>query len=507
MKQLYPYSHIPLLRICLFFIPGIALGKYYYNDKNYPLSLCLFVLIVWYVLYQKLKHRKQFLPESGILILVSSFFLSWLLSANWHFQRAFLKNALNGKYVKTSIELQEFPTRNKKDQWVLKGKVIEIEHSGRIIPVGTGIYVQTDSLYESLQAGDILQASVRIRSVSDTATGFSQYLYGVGIAFTARQGVWRKIGNSNSLNGLALQLSAWCRNQLIRAIDDEQTAGLTIALITGDRAGLGKDLSNQHKRLGTTHILSVSGLHVGLICLVLLKILSWLDHLGMQGRRFRIIVIMLALIVYALMTGLAPSVCRAVLMTLVSLVGQLFNRKAEGSNVLAFACIVELSWEPCWLFYPGFQLSFAALAGLIWIQPLVLSLWEPENTWLYRTWEMASTAIAAQWSTLPFLIPLAVDFPIYFLPANLLIVPIASLLTGATFTLILLSPVPFVSDCIAWGIHWIAWVMNRITEGLNALPIVSIQLPWNSSLDAWIIGSLLFGLVLFWKWRKSIHED
>lgn len=461
----------------------------------------------WFILFQSLKARKQFIPESGIILLFVSFCSAWFLSATWHHQAARVKSALEGKFVSASVQLQAFPVQNKKNQWVLKGKVEEIEYSGRIIPLHTGIYIQTDSLYDWFEPGDILVAQVRFRSVSDTASGFNNYLYGNGIGFTARNGHWKKIGQSNTLTGLALQLSSWCRDQLLQTIPDEQTAGLAVALITGDRAGLGREISNQHKRLGTTHILSVSGLHVGLICLVLLKILSWLDHTGLQGKRFRIVLIILALGLYALVTGLAPSVCRAVLMTVVNLTGQLFNRKASGGNVLAFTCIVELSWEPYWLFFPGFQLSFAALAGLIWIQPLLVALWEPENSWLYRLWEMSATAIAAQWSTLPFLIPLAVDFPIYFLPANLLIVPIASLLTGASFSLILLSWVPIVSDGIAWGIHWVAWLMNGIADGLNALPVVSIQLPWNSSVDAWLIGSLLFGIVLFWKWRKAAHED
>jgi ComEC/Rec2-related protein len=448
-------------------------------------------------------RNKYFIPETGSFLLLISFFLAWQISSSWHFQLNTSKNILNGKWIKTRVQLESFPTRNRKNAWVLKGKIASAEYKGNSIPVSCGIYITTDTLEQEFRPGDLLEAEVKLYSVSDTAEGFQSYLYGIGTGFTSRKGVWKKIGESNSIMGQALQLSAWFHDQLLLHIQDPQTAGLAVALVTGDRSGLDKELSERHRKLGTTHILSVSGLHVGLICLVLIKLLILLDKLGLQGKRIRVIVVMISLAGYALITGLAPSVCRAVLMTLVSLTGQLFNRKAEGGNVLSFACILELSWEPCWLFYPGFQLSFAALAGLIWIQPLLLGLWEPEYSWLNRFWEMSATAIAAQWSTLPFLIPLAIDFPLYFLPANILIVPIASLLTGAAFALVLVSPVQWVPDIIGYGIHWIAIGMDWIAGFLNSLPMVSVGLPLNSVSDAWILGVVMYSLVFLLKWRKG----
>lgn len=502
MKHLYPYSNFPLLRICLFFIPGIALGKYYWENSNLLFITCLSLLGLWFLIYVLQIRKKYFIPETGLFLLIISFFLAWQISSSWHFKLNTCKSQLQGKWIKTRVLLESFPTRNRKNAWVLKGGIESAQYKGQLIPVSCGIYITTDTLEQAFRPGDLLEAEVKLFPVSDTALGFQSYLYGIGTGFTSRKGFWKKMGVSNSIFGQALQLSAWFHDQLLLHIQDAQTAGLAVALVTGDRSGLDKELSERHRKLGTTHILSVSGLHVGLICLVLIKLLILLDKLGLQGKRIRVIVVMISLAGYALITGLAPSVCRAVLMTLVSLTGQLFNRKAEGGNVLAFACILELSWEPCWLFYPGFQLSFAALAGLIWIQPLLLELWEPEHSWLNRFWEMSATAIAAQWSTLPFLIPLAIDFPLYFLPANILIVPIASLLTGAAFALVLLSPLKWIPNILGWAIHWIALGMDWIASVLNHLPMVSVGLPLHSVSDAWILGVVMYSLVLLLKWRK-----
>jgi competence protein ComEC len=126
---------------------------------------------------------------------------------------------------------------------------------------------------------------------------------------------------------------------------------------------------------------------------------------------------------------------------------------------------------------------------------MIEDLWEPDNPKVAKIWEMASTAIAAQISTLPFLIPLATDFPVYFLPANLLIVPLASLLTGGAFALVLLSPVPWIRDVLGWGIEWITWVMNQIARVLSILPGVSIPIPIHEVWQAWILGCVI--LILF----------
>jgi competence protein ComEC len=486
MRQLYPFAPYPWVRVALSFLPGIALGRYYTDLALYWGFLLLWM--IWFISHVFFQKNKTFIPEAGMLLLCCAFGLGWFCSAQWHKEAHRVKSMLHGRRVKVEILLTSFPASKDGKKWVVRGNLISISFRGQSLQTDGGVYFHADQGVENFRPGQIATTDIKIFSVSDTASGFQQYLYSSGVWFTGRGYTWALKEPSPGLYASALTLAAWAKEGLYRHIPNPLTAGLATALVTGDRGGLDKEISTQYKRIGVTHILSVSGLHVGLVCLVLLRMFAVFDQAGRKGRQFRIGMMITALSGYALITGLAPSVCRAVLMTNISLLGQAFNRKPEGENILAFACIAELVLEPCWLFYPGFQLSFAALAGLIWIQPLILSLWEPSKSWMTKIWDLSATAIAAQMSTLPFLLPIATDFPVYFLPANLIIVPLASLLTGASFILVLLSPVPFLPDILGAGIEWLTLSMNWIARLLSILPGVSLSIPLHEVWQAWILG-------------------
>lgn len=494
MRHLYPFAAYPWVRVGICFLPGIWLGRYY---TEIPISILFgFLWFVWFLIHLFFKRQRLFIPETGLLLLICAFSLGWYISGQWHRKAAILKRQFHHQKVEAKILITSFPTTKDGKKWTLRGDLVSIAIKGFTYNLDCGIYLNADSSAGKFKPGSVIMAQAKLYAVSDTASGFQQYLYGIGVWFTGRAYELAEVSDSSgSLYAQALKLAAWAKDQLYTYIPDKGTAGLATALVTGDRCGLDKELANQYKQIGVTHILSVSGLHVGLICLILVRIFSVLDKVGTRGRVVRISFVLVALGVYAFVTGLAPSVCRAVVMSVISLIGQAFNRKSEGENTLVFTCVVELAWEPCWLFYPGFQLSFAALAGLIWILPMIEDLWEPDNPKVAKIWEMASTAIAAQISTLPFLIPLATDFPVYFLPANLLIVPLASLLTGGAFALVLLSPVPWIPDVLGWGIEWITWVMNQIARLLSILPGVSIPIPIHEVWQAWILGCVILILV------------
>lgn len=505
MRHLYPHADIPLLRVALLFIGGIALGKYVCSDSTLLVLFCmsLALAILWGIQHGVLRRKRSFLPEAGGILLLWSACAGWEISGVWHRERLARIRTWEQREVLVKVELNAWPKQNRRKDWVYTGTLLEIGDGQHWTPCETGVYLTSRIGNLMVTPGQVLCARTRLREVSDTASGFHSYLYGIGTDFTGYIQDKVNLGNSEQITGWALRLSAWCRDQLYAHIPNPAASGLAVALITGDRSGLDREIADRHKQLGTTHILSVSGLHVGLICLILLKGLAWLDRMSFRGKNVRLVLVMICLSAYALLTGLAPSVCRAVIMTLVAMTGQLFNRKANGPNVLAFTAMTELAWSPCWLFYPGFQLSFAALAGLIWIQPLLADIWEPSGKWTGKIWDGTTTAIAAQWSTFPFLIPLSVAFPLYFLPANLIIVPLASLLTGLAFALVVLSPIPGAASLLGYTIRWMSEGMDWLAESIGSLPAATLPVPWHSVGEAWMVGVVLFVPVAVWRIRRE----
>ena len=156
MKHLYPYSNFPLLRICLFFIPGIALGKYYWENSNLLFITCLSLLGLRFLIYVLQIRKKYFIPETGLFLLIISFFLAWQISSSWHFKLNTCKSQLQGKWIKTRVLLESFPTRNRKNAWVLKGGIESAQYKGQLIPVSCGIYITTDTLEQAFRPGDLL---------------------------------------------------------------------------------------------------------------------------------------------------------------------------------------------------------------------------------------------------------------------------------------------------------------------------------------------------------------
>jgi competence protein ComEC len=154
------------------------------------------------------------------------------------------------------------------------------------------------------------------------------------------------------------------RQMVIGSIDERVRApvsGTLKAMLLDNRHFLDRVIADQLRQAGTFHVISISGMHVGIIALLLLGGASrvW------RRRRLWVCVVMLVLWGYAVMVGLAPPVVRATVMITVGLVGPLLFRRAASINTVAFAALLMLAFKPTLVADPGFQLSFVAVAGIV----------------------------------------------------------------------------------------------------------------------------------------------
>ncbi|MEE9162978.1 MAG: DNA internalization-related competence protein ComEC/Rec2, partial [Candidatus Neomarinimicrobiota bacterium] len=216
-------------------------------------------------------------------------------------------------------------------------------------------------------------------------------------------------------------------------------AGLGVGLLLGDRGGIDEDFRRRMTDLGVGHILAVSGLHVGYIALILFAVARVLPL-----RRYgRLAVVSLGLLAYVLLTGAPPSVVRAAIMAFLFAWGTTLERPPSPWNLLGAAAIISVLIDPRVLFTASFQLSFAAVAGILHIG-LRLRAWlraSPAGERLYRwraaRWglDLALVSLGAQLGTLPVTLTLFHSFSIYALLANLFVVPLAgfAVLGGTLF--------------------------------------------------------------------------
>ena len=219
----------------------------------------------------------------------------------------------------------------------------------------------------------------------------------------------------------------------------EGTAPLLTALLTGDRSGLAPETVSAFRESGASHILALSGLHLGIIY-VLFDRLTRVAGQTPLARYLRFGAIVLSAGFFTLMTGASPSLVRAFLFILINEILRLTGRPRKASRVLCLALLVQLVLDPSAIRSVGFQLSYLAMAGIFLLYPLLEAWYPPSPAWdpFRRIWKAAALSISCQLFTSPLAWWRFHSFPRYFLLTNLLALPLTTaLMTSAVLTVAL----------------------------------------------------------------------
>lgn len=235
------------------------------------------------------------------------------------------------------------------------------------------------------------------------------------------------------------------------------------ALLLGDKKDIDKELYADYAAAGAVHILAVSGLHVGVLYFLLGGLFLVVKRLP-KGAYIHPLLVVILLWGFAFVTGLSPSVTRAVTMFSFFGLAQLLNRRTSTINTLALSFLFLLLLKPMWLFHVGFQLSYLAVFFIVWTVPLLSKIYTP-HTWLgKRFWDIIYVSIAAQLGVFPLSIFYFHQFPGLFLLSNILILPLLGiLLSGGVFIifLLLLGGAP---DALVIGYGKVIALLNRTIQ-------------------------------------------
>ncbi|MGF1565525.1 MAG: ComEC/Rec2 family competence protein [Flavobacteriales bacterium] len=254
----------------------------------------------------------------------------------------------------------------------------------------------------------------------------------------------------------------------LSGIDNARVRGMCFALLTGDKSELDNDLRTAFARCGTMHLLAVSGLHAGLV--------AWLPLLLMRRYRQRHWSIILFAVVIAVVwgfawfTGMSASVIRAASMLSMMALGLLIRKRVSTLNALAAAALFMLLSEPDLLFNAGFLLSFLAVAAIVSFTPIIREqLPVTRRKWLNGILGSSSVTLAAQAGTTPVSLYCFNQMPILFLPANLVAVPLGTLLLYLLMlhTVLLSAGVDF--GALTWLINAIGRVLIGASEAIASL--------------------------------------
>ncbi|ULQ55137.1 ComEC family competence protein [Flavihumibacter rivuli] len=255
-----------------------------------------------------------------------------------------------------------------------------------------------------------------------------------------------------------------------RFIQPKPSRALALALLIGYRDDLDKELLQAYVNTGVVHVIAVSGMHLGLIFLLLQKI----TRLNLTAKRkvlwLKSILVLICIWVFSLTAGASASVIRAAFMFSFTQLSNLLRKSIDPAQLLSCSAFCLLCFEPEWLFDAGFQLSFAALTGIIYYQPAITSLLQPQNKILQALWELSAVSLAAQILTLPISIGLFRQTPVYFLLGNILAVPLSNIALVLGLVTYFLQWIPKAPDLFGWVTGTLIQWMNHSITSLDQLP-------------------------------------
>ena len=252
-------------------------------------------------------------------------------------------------------------------------------------PVQVSLMTPDDrpTVYPALRLGDRVRVTGRLAAPpqqrNPAQMDYGAYLRGQGVWATLRvedeTGVLFVAPSRRVATRTAVAVQRHVRRALARTVPSAEARGVLLALILADRSGVESEALDSFRQTGLMHLLAVSGLHIGLVGLALYALLKpILGRLKLQHQTvevMRSVVTLVVLAVYVLVTGGSVSVVRAFVMVALLLAGRALERPADTLNTLGAAALVLLVMRPTALFDVGFQLSFAAVAAIVTLTPLL----------------------------------------------------------------------------------------------------------------------------------------
>lgn len=345
------------------------------------------------------------------------------------------------------------------------------ESSGRAL-----IYMERDSSSEVLKAGDKIIFTPELSEISNRGNpeefDYKKYLE-YNLIYTSdylSSNEWKLLKTENNFK-IRHRLLHF-RTKLVNTLRDQGLTNDELAVISALALGYKDELSNEirhsYSSSGAMHILAVSGLHVGIVYGVLLFLLSFIKN--KKYNILKVVIIIAFIWLYAMLTGLSPSVARASVMFSIAALGSLQKHSSSSINSVAASAFLLLTINPLNLVDIGFQMSYLAVIGIIVIQPYIYNIFTVRNKFLDKLWSLTAISVAAQLATVPVAIYYFHQFSNYFLIANYILIPVSTIAIWMCIIVFIFSGIGFLSVFFTKVLAIIMKFMNEVTIIIESLP-------------------------------------
>lgn len=454
------------------------------------------------------------------LILVSVFsFGAWRFNANYlPAQELFFTNHLEqGDFLAGTVKTLK-PGRSRMRAEVKLSHLFRDSSSSLPVSGKLLVYLPPDEQTAKLKTGDEIVFNAEPSEISPPLNpgvfNFRAYAARRGIhhqVFLRTRADWRIAANPGG--GIYARAQAW-RRAWFKTFQDHlkgDELAVAAALVIGQRDLITEEVKSAYTETGAVHVLAVSGLHVGIIFMILTFFLERVLRLDKTkfGRVAVILISVLCIWGFALISGLSASVQRAAIMFSLLAVGRIAFRKIHVFNTLSVAAIAMLIYQPNQLFHVGFQLSFMAIIGIVAFTNYLDRLYYFPGLVVRKAWSAIAASTGAQLGTLPLSLLYFKQFPAYFMLSGTLVIVFAfatmflGLLHGFTAGIL---GVNVLANATGWLLSTVVELQNALIFFFGKLPGALIQLRvfdgFASLLLALCIG--FFGAYLRWRKRSFL---
>ena len=484
----------PLIKITLFFLSGLLLAEILQLSLNIVYCMLVVLLCLSYILYQK--KTKINVP----IFEICSYFISFLIGISTVLIHDQLR--IQNHYIYSTTALEKTSLLHVTITEKLKKSATKFRYEAIVNTLNTKptsgkiiLNIATNHSADSLTVGTNLNVKGRLYKNQKTRNphqfDYANYLAKkqiYGQVFTTIEDCHVDNTVTKSLNYYASSFRERIITNLKKNNFNQTELNVVVALLLGQQQDISPEILKEYQLAGAIHVLSVSGLHVGFILFFITLLLAPIPNTK-KGLQIKLIVTLLALWVFGIIAGLAPCVIRSVTMFSFLAVGNFMRRSVNIYHTLLVSMLLILLIEPSFLYDVGFQLSYSALFFILWLQPLLSTIYSPTSKIISYFWDIITISFAAQIGTFPLSIYYFHQFPGLFFITNLIILPALTLILALGLVVIIMASTNIIWQPALKLLENSIWLLNQTIKKIASFEDFVFQ---NISLSF----AMMFGLYL-----------
>lgn len=490
-------SKIPVLRVLVPFVVGILIQRLW---DSWWMPLLLLVTAVGFYLWlsqasktplERLRWRSYFVLPLAVAALSLGWFCAMIHQPHRLSEAERTGRVLTGRI--TNLEFTDFSTR------------ITAETLNPELP-RCKVLISTRGCDYTLQSGDVIMWPAALQEIGNMGNpdemDYARYmLESKGIRYEQHltKSQVKKTGFAPTFSTRLANIRRGIQLSVFNSRLSPSAQQFVVALLLGNSSLIDKTVRERFSAAGVAHVLALSGLHVGIIAIIIWWLLFPLDYVRLK--KARLVITLAVMLLFAVFTGLSPSVVRATVMTGFVFASLIFNRRLMSLNALAMAALVILVLSPMSVYNVGFQLSFITVGAILGFARLPKSI-ESRHKWVNYFSSTVITSLVAMLATAALSAYYFHSVSLLTVISNLLILPVLPLfmMLGALFLLVTAAGMEW--SLLDWAIdgihHYIDWVISAVSH----IPFSHVSTVYVSAFGV-LAYFVILAFITLWAYR---HE-